>query len=496
MFVRKLPINIASRGSKSFNQLRMPLSVKGRVSKRMFAFICLLLMLFLIASVILIWNPRKSIKKHLIMISLDSVYEADFEQLTSMPIIEELIGKGAYSNEVTSVYPTVTYAVHTSIMTGSYPDRHGIYHNQPLQPGISDQEKEWFWYQDQVQVPSLFDLLKANHYTTANLIWPVTGNGNMTYNLPQVFALEGENQAWKTLKSGSPWFVAHSFFKYREILGDGTQPKLDRFTTKVAVDTIKDKKPNFLSLHLIAVDALRHKYGVNAPEVKEAFKVHEEAIEEIVQATKDAGIYENTTFVITTDHGQVDVHQNVYLNSILEREGYISETENGIEYLAYAQPIGLGAFIYIKDGDPIIEKEVRELLSGLMEEDNYGIEHIYTPEELKNLHAAEHYGLAIEAKSGYQFKEALGNQDFEPTQSANHGYSPLKVGYQNIFIISGNNIKDNYNIGPMKIVDIAPTLAELLELEFYECDGESFAKQIKSFTRSENALNEAKQCLH
>jgi len=468
----------------STNSERKPLYTKFGVSQTTLNFIYMLILLFLLGLLILIRFPKKQIDKHLIMISLDSVYEADFEYLVSMPIIKELIANGAYSKEVTSVYPTVTYAIHTSIMTGTYPNKHGIYHNQPLQPGVPDKQKEWFWYQNQVQVPSLFDLLKTNDYMTANLIWPVTGSGNMNYNLPQVFALEGESQAWKTLKSGSPLFTLQNYLKYRDILKDGEQPKLDRFTTKVAIDTIKDKKPNFLTLHLIAVDSFRHKYGVNTPEVLEAFEVHEKAIEEIVQATKDAGIYENTTFVITTDHGQIDVNQNVYLNSILKREGYILETETGIEYLAYAQPIGLGAFIYIKDQNPIIKEEVRQLLEKLMTNENYGIEHIYTTEELIELHAATHYDLAVEAKPGYQFKEALRNLEYEPTQSANHGYSPLKEGYQNIFIISGSNIKDNYNIGPMNIVDIAPTLAELLELEFYECDGESLASRIKVFSTS------------
>lgn len=413
------------------------------------------------------------------MISLDSVYKADFERLTSMPIIQELMKNGAYSNEVTTVYPTITYAIHTSIMTGTYPDKHGIYHNQPLQPGVPAKSKEWFWYQEGVEVPSLFDLLKENQLTIANIIWPVTGSGNMTYNLPQVFAVEGESQAWKTLKSGTAVYVLQAYLKHREILGDGEQPRLDKFTTEVAVDTIKDKKPDFLTLHLIAVDALRHKYGVNAEEVSEAFSVHEEALEKIVQATKDAGIYENTTFVITTDHGQIDVRQNVYLNNVLKREGYMTETEDGIEYLAYAQSIGLGAFIYIKDHSPVIKEGVTQLLSSLMDDENYGIEHIYTEEELRELHASDQYDFAIEAMPGYQFKDCLKKSDYEKTNAANHGYSPLKEGYQNVFIISGPKIKDNCRIGPMNIVDIAPTIAELLDLEFYDCDGQSFASKIR-----------------
>lgn len=70
--------------------------------------------------------------QHIILISLDSVYEDDFERLSKMPIFNELIQRGAYSKEVTSVYPTLTYPIHTSIITGTYPNKHGIYHNHAL----------------------------------------------------------------------------------------------------------------------------------------------------------------------------------------------------------------------------------------------------------------------------------------------------------------------------------------------------------------------------
>jgi len=115
----------------------------------------------------------------------------------------------------------------------------------------------------------------------------------------------------------------------------------------------------------------------------------------------------------------------------------------------------------------------------LMKDENYGIDYIYNDEELKHLHASTQYDLAVEAKEGYQFKDCLKDVDYEETKGANHGYNPLKEGYKNIFIISGPKIKKNYNIGPMNIVDIAPTIAELLDLEFYKCDGKSIINKIK-----------------
>lgn len=120
----------------------------------------------------------------------------------------------------------------------------------------------------------------------------------------------------------------------------------------------------------------------------------------------------------------------------------------------------------------IIKEEIINLLKSLKTNPKYGIERIYEENELTRLHASDSFDLAIEAKSGYQFKDNLTTYDIKSNiKYGNHGYSPFKSGYKNIFIVSGNGVKNEYNIGRMNIVDIAPTISELFGFEFYECDG-------------------------
>ena len=412
------------------------------------------------------------IAKHVIMISLDGVYEADFDNLMQRPVFLELINRGAYSNQVTTVYPTLTYPIHTSIVTGTTPDKHGIYHNHQLQVGVPIKNQTWYWYQDEVKVPSLFDKLAQHQFVTASILWPVTGRGNITYNIPEIIALAGENQATKLLESGTPMYLVKSYLKYGKILGDGTQPKLDQFSTAVAVDTIKSKKPNLLAIHLISVDHFRHDFGVESIESVKAFNVYEQSVMEIVEAVKEAGYYDDTVFVVTSDHGQMDVHQNVYLNNVLKRAGYITETEDGLNYKAYVQSLGLGAYVYIKDHDSVIKKEVMTLLRSVMQDPTYGIETIYTVNDLKRLHASSDVDIAIEAKAGYQFKDDLTSKDVKSNfTKGNHGYSPLKAGYKTIVMISGVGIKNQFEMGNISVMDIAPTIASILGLDFYDCDG-------------------------
>lgn len=62
-----------------------------------------------------------------------------------------------------------------------------------------------------------------------------------------------------------------------------------------------------------------------------------------------------------------------------------------------------------------------------------------------------------------------------------HGYSPDKPDYDTVFMIKGPGIKEGFNIGPMELVDIGPSLAELLKLDLGPCDGsclgEIFSKE-------------------
>lgn len=414
--------------------------------------------------------------KHVVIISLDGVYEDDFVKICNKEAFKYLISNGSYSKQVTTIYPTLTYPIHTSIITGVYANKHGVIHNNDLQPGVEANKQRWFWYSDEVKKISLFDLAWEKNMRTCGLFWPVTGNAKITYNIPEILALEGENQSLKILKAGTSNYLLRQEIKYSKIRKGINQPELDKFTTKVAVDTIINKKPNLLAMHLVAVDYLRHSYGVWSKEADSALDVYNNSILEVINATKKAGTYNDTIFVITTDHGLIDVNTNIYINNILENKGFIKRKDGNIEYTAYSQSTGLGAFIYVKDNNEVIIEKVRKLFVNLSKCKKYGIEKVFNKEELRRLNADESYAFAIEAKTGFAFKDDFSDYEIKNQKDlgkkyATHGYSPLKEGYKNVFIVSGKGIKNNYDIGEMNIVDIAPTVSRILGMEFDEVDG-------------------------
>lgn len=146
-------------------------------------------------------NPtRQGIAKHLIVVSYDAFSEDNWEQAKQLPYLAKLIAKGAYSTQLKSVYPTMTYVIHSTMVTGVYPDKHGVIHNNPLQPFVESKNQSWHWYQDDLNVPTVYDVAKQAGLKTAGIMWPVTGRSSLRYNLPEIVAVNNENQALKVLK--------------------------------------------------------------------------------------------------------------------------------------------------------------------------------------------------------------------------------------------------------------------------------------------------------
>lgn len=145
-----------------------------------------------------------SAAKHLIVISYDAFSEDHWEMASRLPNLSKLIAAGAYSNRLRSVYPTLTYVVHTTIATGVYPDKHGIHHNNPLQPFVPEEDQRWFWFREAVQVPTIYDAARAQGLSTAGLLWPVTGKSSIQYNIPEIRALKGRIRRSRCCEAGVP----------------------------------------------------------------------------------------------------------------------------------------------------------------------------------------------------------------------------------------------------------------------------------------------------
>lgn len=422
--------------------------------------------------------------KHVVVVSYDAFSEDHFEQAKQLPNLKRLVTSGVHTTKLKSVNPTMTYVVHSTMVTGVYPDKHGVFHNNPLQPFVETDNQAWHWYRQNVKVPTIYDAVNAAGLTTAGILWPVTARSSIKYNLPEVVAINGENQAIKVLKNGRPLFCLGLELKYGRIREGTNQPYLDDFSTACAVDTIKRKQPNLMLLHLIDLDDTKHAYGTKGQAVDEVIERMDKRLGDIITAVEEAGIMDETVFIVLGDHGQFDVKFKVHLNNVLKEHGLIEETASGYEWHAYFQSTGGSAYLHIKDGDKETEAHALAIVNDIVTNPKYGVKQLYKREELDELHVDPSIRYMLEAKKGYSFEDDITDEDVVDLTArgetyATHGYSTEQDNYRCNFIIAGKNIKLNAQLGEIEMVDVAPTIARILGVELNDVDGRSLDEVFK-----------------
>jgi predicted AlkP superfamily pyrophosphatase or phosphodiesterase len=192
-----------------------------------------------------------------------------------------------------------------------------------------------------------------------------------------------------------------------------------------------------------------------------------------------------TSVFLTADHGITPVHTNVYVNTILEKAGLLIldkrnyVTVNKTKVLAVTS--GSSVHIYInqigveKDGMvpaenvEAIQAQIVALLSQLTDPENGApvFQRVLAGQELDQAGLAHPNcgDVFAQAAPGYTLDDWRGkNVIFEPaTMYANHGNDSMLPEMRAMFIAAGGGIPATGRvISPLKLVDLAPTLAKLL----------------------------------
>lgn len=415
--------------------------------------------------------------KYMIVISLDAVSSKDLEVMKKLPNISKLIEEGTVIKNVKTIYPSLTYPAHVSIVTGKYPVNHGITNNTVLK--IKDKNPNWNWYGNKIKGETLFELAKNAGLKTAAIVWPVTGKLKIDYNMPEIFETKPwHNQIIMSALAGTIGYQLKLNNKFGHIRKGTEEPYLDDFVTECTKYTIENYKPNLTMIHLIDVDSHRHDYGYESKEALEALYRHDKRVGEIIESLKKANIYDETTIVILGDHSAINTNKEIRLNSEFKNNGLIEVKGDRInKFKAVARECGGSAYIYLKDKSIVTKECVLTILNSLKEEGV--IEEILNKKEAIERGASHECDYMIEASKGYYFSNSFNGALIQDTKDikdghiykAVHGYSPNKEDYKTFFLAKGKGIKSGFEIDGGLLINHGPTLAKILGLEFKNADG-------------------------
>ena len=422
-------------------------------------------------------------KRHVVVVSVDALVYEDLETLSKLYALAPRWDKMARVDRVRSIYPTITYPCHSTMMTGVYPDRHHIVNNEA--PILGVEHCLWQHFRSSVKAPSIFDAAKKAGLTTAAVFWPVTGKDPaIDYLVDEYWPQHGEDSVTAFRDSGSSEEVIKKIVKPNLKYLEGKHrmhPYADAFVMGCAADMLRNFQPDLLMVHPANVDSARHASGLFTSAVTNALYDTNLWLEELFKAAEDAGIYEDTNFFIVSDHGQIEIRRSVALNALLAEEGLLDVAPDGTlkDWTAFAKSGGTSALVYLKDpADKAAWNKTKLALEKLRDSEVCGIGEILTEAEaLERYHLGGDFAFVIETDGWTSFstswlkpvQKPLDNSDYRFGR-ATHGHEPEK-GPQPTLMAFGPDIQPGAHLDTARLVDEAPTFAHALGLTMPDTDG-------------------------
>tara|TARA_R110000796_G_scaffold185330_2_gene301934 strand:+ start:29796 stop:31136 length:1341 start_codon:yes stop_codon:yes gene_type:complete len=417
--------------------------------------------------------------EHVVLISIDG-FRPDFymEAKWPAPNLKWMAENGTKAEGVRGVYPSVTYPSHTTLITGAKPARHGIYYNSPFEE--KGQTGAWYWYENEIKVPTLWDAVRAKGMKSAAFIWPVSVDAPIDYNIPEYWYLKEGTDRIEPMRDKD---IPNGFFEEleREVLGkmsnttfNGEFFNREDRTGEMAAYVLEKHKPNFIALHLIGTDHFQHQGGRDGEMVPFAVAAADRAIGKIKEAAERAGILDKTTFIISGDHGFVDVHSLLSPNVWLANAGLMSTAQDRGNWKAAFHTSGAAAFLMLKEPkDTKTLNQVKQILNDLPEKTKK-LFRVVSKEELAQVGADPNALLAIAPIPGVAMSGSASGDDLKRGSGGTHGYFPDFKQIETGFVAWGAGVTKGKLVHKMGLEDVAPVIATLLGLDFTAPDGVLF----------------------
>lgn len=382
-----------------------------------------------------------------------------------VPNLRALMADGMYAGTVRGVLPTVTYPSHSTLLTGASPAAHGIYDNTTFDP-FNRNERGWYWYAEDLKVPTLWDAAGAAHLITANVYWPVSVGAHITYNLPQIWRTGTADDLKLQRALTTPGLEQSLSAKLGPYPG-GEQETVaeDEIRARFAVRLMEQRHLDFFTVYLSGLDTEEHASGPFSPASNAVLERLDAAIGRLRAAAEKAAPGRSTVCVVS-DHGFAAIEHDVNLYVPFVQAGLISVDEQGkvTAWKATPWPAGGSAAIMLADpNDAAVRSQVQALLGKLAEDPVNGIERILNRDEIHAMRGFPEASFVVGFRIGYEMAYAVSPPLItKPSNLGMHGYLPDKAEMRSAFFLVGPGVAKNRNLGEIDMRQIAPTLAAIL----------------------------------
>ena len=379
----------------------------------------LILLFLIIFSVPII--AQKNIP-YVILISFDG-FRWDYVNRGITPNLQNMIDDGVHALSLRPSFPSKTFPNHYSIITGLYPENHGIISNSFTDPftgegyrlGDTLSVRDAKWYRGE----AFWETAERQGVRTASYFWPGS-EVELDYRRPAYYKKYEHNKPYK-----------------------------ERIDTVIKwLSLPEEERPHFITIYFDAADTYGHKYGPNSPELNNTLTELDSLVFYFKNNLHKTELEDSINFIIVSDHGMTEISPE----KIIDVSDIIDVSKVDIS--------GMGPFMMIDvdfSGDSIYQVLKNDLsnCSVFKKEDIPEYYHFSGNPFIKDIFILADLGWSL----------VNGTKKNEGYRKGAHGYSNHQTDMHGIFIAEGPKFKNNFKSGSFWNTDIYPLLAEIFKIQ-------------------------------
>jgi len=395
-------------------------------------FTSLLSLIFLSLSFVLQAQNNKD--NYVVLVSMDG-FRWDYGKHFNLPNLKKIEKGGVHAKSMKPSYPSKTFPNHYSIVTGLYPDHHGIINNVFYDASLnqafslsSDAKNDSRFYGGN----PIWNLAEEQGVKTASFFWPGSD-----------------------IDKRNP-----SYFKNY----NGKIPYGARIDTVMKwLQLPEEQRPHLVTLYFDEPDHTGHNFGPLSPKTEKTVIKMDSIIGEISRKLEQLPIGKQINLIIVSDHGMADI-----------------SNEKKVAVLDYIKPEWLG---YKDVINPIMSLQSKAGFQDSVANALKKVPHIKfwkATEVPKRLHYGTNprvHDFVIEAEKGW----SLVSKESTHINGGTHGYDNNEKDMHAIFYAKGPAFKVDKTVKTFQNVSVYPLIANILGLQIGEIDGK--LSEVKSMLR-------------
>lgn len=361
---------------------------------------------------------------YVVLVSMDG-FRWDYQKQFNLPNLKQIAKEGVHAKSMRPSYPSKTFPNHYSIVTGLYPDHHGIINNVFYDAALN----EYFSLSTNAKNDSRFY------------------GGNPIWNVAEQQGVKTASFFWP----GSDTDKKRPSY-YKEY--DNKIPYGNRIDTVVKWLQLPEKqRPHLVTLYFDEPDHTGHTFGPLSPENHKMAIKMDSVMGELSRKLDQLAIGKQINLIIVSDHGMTDI-----------------SNDKKVAILNYLKPEWLGYKAVI---NPIMSLQAKPGYQDSIAKALKKVPHIKfwkSSEVPKRLHYGTNprvHDFVIEAKKGY----SLVSKKTENVKGGTHGYDNRIKDMQAIFYAKGPAFKVDKEVGSFQNVSVYPLIAHILDLKIDDVDG-------------------------